>query len=397
MRSTRLLLVATLGLWACPAEQKTTPATPDASPSAEAPKAIEVPPGTGPVAKVGGIDIPRELFNREFVQTVERYQKARHEVKPALRERLKDNIVRRLVDAEVITQQAKKMGVELAPAELAEKWEVHKKRYGSEEAFKAFLERAGTSAEDVQRQFEQNLLREKVFAKASEAVTVDEAEVKDFFEKNRERYDEPEQVKASHILIRVAPNAPAEEKAAKKKRAEEALAAVKKKGAKFETLAAEFGEDPTKDRGGDLGFFQKGRMVKPFEDAVWGMKVGQITGPIETQFGFHVIKKMEVKAARKRPFGEVKDQIEKSLVARKRNQAIRDSLEAWKKEANIEIIEKGDPAIMAEAPAGAGLNLENARPQIQPLTGPNARNPEEIRKLPPNGTSDKPVETTPPN
>ena len=84
-------------------------------------------------------------------------------------------------------------------------------------------------------------------------------------------------------------------------------------------------------------------------------------------------------------------------MARKRNQAIRDSLEAWKKEANIEIIEKGDPAIMAEAPAGAGLNLENARPQIQPLTGPNARNPEEIRKLPPNGTSDKPVETTPPN
>ena len=100
----------------------------------------------------------------------------------------------------------------------------------------------------------------------------------------------------------MAPNAPAEEKAAKKKRAEEALAAVKKKGAKFETLAAEFGEDPTKDRGGDLGFFQKGRMVKPFEDAVWGMKVGQITGPIETQFGFHVIKKMEVKAARKPKF-----------------------------------------------------------------------------------------------
>lgn len=397
MRSTRLLLLGALGLWACPSEQKTTPSTPDAAPTAEAPKPIEVPPGTGPVAKVGGVDIPRDQFNREFVQTIERYQKARHDVKPALRERLKDNIVRRLVDAEVIAQQAKKMGVELAPAELAEKWEQHKKRYGSEDAFKAFLERAGTSAEDVQRQFEQNLLREKVFAKASEAVTVEEAEVKDFFEKNRERYDEPEQVKASHILIRMAPNASPEEKAAKKKRAEEALAAVKKKGAKFETVAAEFGEDPTKDRGGDLGFFQKGRMVKPFEEAVWGMKVGQVSGPVETQFGYHIIKKIEVKPARKRPFGEVKEQIEKSLLARKRNQAIRDSLEAWKKDANIEIIEKGDPAIMAESGGGAGLNLEGARPQLQPVGGPNMRPAQEIKKLPGNDTSDKPVEEEAPH
>ena len=221
----------------------------------------------------------------------------------------------------------------------------------------------------MREQFEANLLREKVFAKVSEDVKVSAAEVKKFYDENPARYDEPEQVKASHILFRVQPNATAEEKAAKEKKAKEVLAKAKK--GNFEALAKEFGEDPTKDRGGDLGYFTKGRMVKPFEDAVWKLKVGQVSDLVETQFGFHIIKKTDHKKARKKPYDEVKESIERSLAARQRNQAIRDALAKWKEEANIEIFLKGDPAVINAGQPKTMLG----RPQLTPAQGEKASSP----------------------
>jgi peptidyl-prolyl cis-trans isomerase C len=366
-KQTSLIVALAAVLAACPAEEEKkvekteTPAkAPPAKgtePAAMAP--VELPPGDGPVAKVNDAEIPRVLFNREFTQTIERYRRARHDVKPALYERLKDNIVRRLIDSEIINQQAKKLAVEVGKEEHETKWLEHKKRYGSEEAFKAFLERAGTSEEDVRRQFDNNLIREKVFAKVSEGIEVKPEEVKEFYDKNQSRYDEMEQIRASHILLRLPPGATPEVKAEKKKKADE-IAKKAKKG-DFAALAKEFGEDPTKDRGGDLGFFTKGKMVKQFEDVAWKLKVGQVSDVVETQFGFHIIKKTEHKPARKKPLNEVKEQIQRSLEARKRNTSIREALEKWKNESKIEIFVKGDEAIIN----AARENPETKSPMIQ--------------------------------
>lgn len=393
-----LLLASTLCV-ACPAQEQKADEQPKeevekkavtTAPPKPTPEPVEVPPGDGPVAKVNDVEVPRDVFNREFIQTIERYQRARHEVKPALRERLKDNIVRRLVDAEIIRQQAKKMSVQVTDEERESKWAEHKKRYGSDEAFKAFLERAGTSAEDVRRQFDNNLVREKVFAKVSESVEVKPAEVKEFYEKNRVRYDEPEQIRASHILIRVPPGASAEVKAEKKKKAEEA--AKKAKKADFATLAKELGEDPTKDRGGDLGFFSRGKMVKAFEEAAWGLKVGQVSGVVETQFGFHVIKKTDHKKARRKPFSEVKEQIERSLRARKRNTAIREALNDWKNASKIEVFVKGDEKIIAAGRATPVRptkrpNLQLSTTDKRPALKPNLQ----LKKMEKPETRDDPV------
>src|SRR5262245_26647604 len=103
----------------CPSENKggATDAAAGGTSTSSSAMAIELPPGTGPVANVNGVEIPREPFNKEYKVTIERYQRARHEVQPALRERLKDNIVRRLVDAELIRQQAEKLGVVISQQE----------------------------------------------------------------------------------------------------------------------------------------------------------------------------------------------------------------------------------------------------------------------------------------
>ena len=379
-------------LLGCPSDDKDEPKTePKAATPAKTKPAQPVAPGDpvelpkieGPVAKVNGVELPAEQFLKEYKATLDRYARARHPVKPELRERLKENLVRRLVDAEIIRQKAKELKVEIPPAELDEKWQAHKKRYGDDKAFESFLQRAGTSEADVRDQFTLNLIREKVFASVSEGIAIEDKDVQDYYEQNKRRYNEPEQVKASHILIRVDANSKPEAKAEKKKLAQSVHAKAKKKGADFAKLAEEHGEDPTRSRGGDLGFFTRGRMVKAFEDAVWDMKEGQISDIVETNFGFHIIKKMGHKKAYTKTFEDVKPQIERAVRARKRNTVIREALQKWKDDSQIEIIVKGDPKILEAAKRSKKPRLD-VRPKDPGTLLP-------VKKVPPPSTSDKPV------
>lgn len=390
-KSTLLLVPAALLVGACETqnntETKAIAAASDASDhprgEGDAPPPIELPKIDGPVARVNGVEIPPEAFLKEFKSTLERYQRARHQVAPALRERLKDNIVRRLVDAELIAQEAKKLGVTVVEEEFQKEWEEHRKRYGSDDSFQSFLDRSGMTVEDLQAQYRHNLLREKLFAKVTEKLDVTEKERKEFYEQNKGRYDNPEQVRASHILIRVKPDATPEEKEVAIAKATDLVKQARQKGADFAALATEHGEDPTKDRGGDLGFFGRGRMVKPFEDAVFAMKDGQVSDVVETSFGYHVIKRTGYKAASTKSYAELKDQIDRSVRSRKRNEAIRDSLKSWRETANLEILVKGDPALIETSPRGPGGRLDR----------PGGALP--MKTLPPPSTEDRPVRTLP--
>lgn len=143
--------------------------------------------------------------------------------------------------------------------------------------------------------------------------TVSPAELKEYYQMDTERFSEPKKVKARHILLKVGKTASPEKVAAVKKRAEEILQKIKK-GEDFAKLAQKVSEDPgSAEKGGDLGFFKKGDMVKPFEEAAFSMKPGEVGGPVKSSFGFHIIKVDDVKAAYTKTFDEVKGTIEKEL------------------------------------------------------------------------------------
>ncbi|MEE2903975.1 MAG: peptidylprolyl isomerase [Myxococcota bacterium] len=317
---------------------------------------IELPKIEGPVAVVNGVKIPADQFLVEFGGTLRRYQRARHPVKPQLKERLKDNLVRRLVDAEIIRQKAKEMQVEVLEKDFDAKWEAHKKRYGTADAFEAFLARTGETVERMQAQFRLNLIREQVFAKVSDNVVIQDKDLTDFYEKNKEKYNEKEKIKASHILFRVTANASDEEKKKKKALAKKVLAEAKKAPGSFAELAKKYGEDPTKDRGGDLGFFTKGRMVKPFEEAAWGLKKGKVSNLVTTQFGYHIIMKTDHQKANQKSFKDVKEQISRTVRAQRRNNAVREAISSWRSQAKIEVFVKGDPKIINQARQTPTLN-----------------------------------------
>lgn len=148
-------------------------------------------------------------------------------------------------------------------------------------------------------------------------VTVTDDEIADAYEMQLDQYKEPEKANARHILIKVEEGASEEDVQKAKAKAEEVLALVMAEGADFAELAKQYSEGPSKDSGGDLGWFQREQMVKEFSDAVFNMKKGEITGPVKTDFGFHIIKLEDIKPAHTRTIEEVKDEIRNKLTKEK--------------------------------------------------------------------------------
>ena len=161
--------------------------------------------------------------------------------------------------------------------------------------------------------------------------------MKSYYDSHQEEFKTPEMVRARHILIRVSPSSTDQEKKKAREKAEEILAKIKK-GEDFEKLATQFSEDPgSKQRGGDLGFFPRGRMVKSFEDAAFSLKPGEVSGIVETQFGFHIIKLEEKKEAGVEPFETAREKIRQKLLQEKMKTEVAEFINESMKAANAQI------------------------------------------------------------
>ena len=142
-------------------------------------------------------------------------------------------------------------------------------------------------------------------------VSVSEDDLRRSYKENEARYSTPEERRASHILIKAEKSAPAAERQAAKAKAEKLLAELRKSPAQFAELARKNSEDPgSAANGGDLEFFGRGAMTKPFEDAVFSLKKGQISDVVESDFGYHIIEVTDVRGGQAQPFEAVRAQIE---------------------------------------------------------------------------------------
>ena len=145
-------------------------------------------------------------------------------------------------------------------------------------------------------------------------VSVSEEDARKFYEANAARFGSPEERSARHILIAAAADAPAAEIAKAREKADGILAQLRSKPERFAELAKAESQDPgSAAQGGELGYFARGAMVKPFEDAAFALKKGKISDVVQSDFGFHIIQLDDVKPARVRPFDEVRDEIVEEL------------------------------------------------------------------------------------
>ncbi|MBW2644870.1 MAG: SurA N-terminal domain-containing protein [Deltaproteobacteria bacterium] len=151
------------------------------------------------------------------------------------------------------------------------------------------------------------------FKEFEKDITITENEIQNYYELNKGKFSTPETVKARHILFKVSEDASPEQVGAIKKKALKVLKEIRE-GGDFAALARKYSEGPTKDRGGDLGTFPRGSMVKPFEDVVFSLAPGRISDPVRTRFGWHIMKVEKVNAPTQTPLDKVQEEIRKSLV-----------------------------------------------------------------------------------
>lgn len=202
-------------------------------------------------------------------------------------------------------------------------------------------------------------------------VSVGDAEVKSWYDGHQDRYQQPEERRASHILI--VTNGDVDKEQAKAK-AEEVLKEVQKSPAKFAELAKQYSQDPgSAQKGGDLGYFGRGMMVKPFEEIVFAQKEGDVSGLVQSDFGYHIIKVTGIKPGTLRPLDEVRAEIAKELKTQAASRKFAEAAEAF----NNLVYEQSESL----APAAekfklkvekTGLIQRNLDPQAQAALGPLA-------------------------
>ncbi len=162
------------------------------------------------------------------------------------------------------------------------------------------------------------------------SITVNEADLKTYYEQNAARLAGQEERRASHILITAPKSAPAAERDKARAMAQELLAAARKAPDSFADLAKKNSQDPgSAASGGDLDFFARGAMVKPFEDAAFAMKKGDISDVVESEFGYHIIKLTDIKTAKQRSFEEMKADLEADLKKQQAQRRFSESAEAF--------------------------------------------------------------------
>ena len=200
-------------------------------------------------------------------------------------------------------------------------------------------------------------------------VTIAEGDLRSYYEQNIARYSTPEERRASHILIKADAKAPAEERAKARARAEALLAELKANPAAFAELARKNSDDPgSAANGGDLDYFSRGAMVKPFETAAFALEAGAVSGVVESDFGFHIIKLTGVRGGDKRSFETVRSEIETEV---RRSQAEKKFAELASEFNNI-VYEQADS--LKPAADKFGLTVQRAQ-NVTRAVSPEATGP----------------------
>lgn len=251
---------------------------------------------------------------------------------------LKRRILYDLIEYKMLLNESEKQGVSVTDEDVNNELTGIKSQFPSEADFINALKQAGISEAEFTQTIKDTLLVQRLLDKQLEdQIKVTDAEAKAFYDATPGFSQQAELVHARHILKMVEPNASPIDRDKKKKELEEVLKALKN-GSDFGELAMKYSDDPSKISGGDLGYFPRGRMVQPFEDAAFALKPGEVSGIVETQFGYHIIKVEDHQPARTLPYDEeTKQSIISTLSMQKKQEAADKYIQNLRETGDIKI------------------------------------------------------------
>lgn len=256
------------------------------------------------VAKIG----ERKITLADFKRVTDYFDAERQKMLET-NPQLKETVLRQFIQSMVISDLAKQKGFDRNP-EIKEQLQFFSDNFLANEYLKREI---------------------------AQKVTVSDDELKSYYESHKDEFKTQDMVKARHILVRVDNSASDDEKKKAKEKTELYLKKIKD-GEDFAKLASDFSDDPgSKAKGGDLGFFPRGRMVKPFDDAAFSLKPGETSGIVETQFGFHIIKVEDRKDSSVESFDVVKERLKQKLSQDRTRKELTDFIDKAMKDSKTEI------------------------------------------------------------
>jgi peptidyl-prolyl cis-trans isomerase C len=281
------------------------------------------------VARVNGepvtkVDLDRLVKNMEL--------SAKQPVPPERRDEILRQALDQLVTYTVLSQETRSRKVTVSESDIEGNVKQMRSSFPNEAEFTKALEARGLSIERLRADTRVDISINKMMeAELAGQPLPSDAQVREFYDKNPDRF---QTARASHILFKFDEKA---DEAAKKKLLAEAQAVLAqvKRGADFAALAKKHSDDGSAQQGGDLGVFNKGQMVPPFDAAVFSMKPGQLSDIVTTQFGYHIIKVAERAAV---PFEKVSPKIKEFLTEQQKRDRAQAFIESLKQKARIEVL-----------------------------------------------------------
>ncbi|MGI6037167.1 MAG: peptidylprolyl isomerase [Limnochordia bacterium] len=285
------------------------------------------------IAVVNGQGIPWAVFLENLQFNLQQQEMLGARVTPMLVQAARYNTMEGLINEVLLLQEAKRQKISVSRKEVNARLDEIKASFPSEEIFREQLQLSNLTENTFRSLLEDSLKVEKVLANLRQEVTITEEEIERAYE----------EVNAAHILIK--PDGEGEEALeAARSQGEEILAQLAA-GADFAELARNYSQDEgTREAGGELGFFSRGQMVAPFEEAAFALEVGEVSELVESQYGYHIIKVLDRKTADDEEYAEVRDSLGERLRNQKVDQATRDFLQGLREQADVVV---HDPQIRA--------------------------------------------------
>ena len=330
-----------------PAAQEEGDEDDDPAPAAKAapPKEMKA---TGPVATVNGQPITAAAFNEELGKITSSGQVPPHllaQLDGARRREFKAQIVesmvmRRLVEQQLATQKFDISDAEI-DAKLAEMQEelafANKMGAGNYGTLEDLTRQMGLTEEQLRGSVRQSIELERLVRTKYAYTEASQEEARAYYEENKDTFTQPEQARARHILIRVPEGSDEQAWEDARARLVTVRARAVAKDGDFGALAREHSDDSNSDKGGDLGYFARGTMVPEFEEATFALKNGEVSKPVRTQFGWHLIKREDWRAAGTPEFALLETQIVRLLTAQRFQRSLRSFLEELRESSSIEM------------------------------------------------------------
>jgi foldase protein PrsA len=316
----------------------------------------------GAIAAIGSGVVTQEQFDQIWTQAEAQYKSQSVAVPKegtSQYNQLRASIVNYLVQNQVIKDKAAELKVTVTDKQLQDRMKQILTQVGGQKKLDKLLKQQNVTQAQLQEQLKAQMLQDAVQKKVYADIKVSDADLQKYYNDpaNKSQFNVPESVDARHILVKTKAQAD-------KVRA---LLAADNTDANWKKVAKQYSTDPgSKNNGGSLGSFPKGRMVKPFENVAFALKVNEISQPVKTQFGYHVIEVTKKIPGTTKTFEQAKSTIEQQLKYQKQATAWENWLKKVEKDAGIVYAAGFDPALLTASPSPAASSVASPSPSASP-------------------------------